>query len=776
MVNRGFVVDTHLLRELGDLLVGRDSTAVLELVKNGYDADARVVTIHAGQLDSPESAMFVVADDGNGMTFERFNSAFLRIAGRDKESGQRLSPKFRRAYTGQKGIGRLASQKIAKTLTITSNPDQSVYTNKASGVTAEIDWEEIDRQDQLNELASGLVVKEVAAQDGATTGTWLLLRSLKKRWTNAEIAKFTYEIQSAVPPEYLLGNNAESLNLCDDALFGAPLVRRTDVGDPGFRVELAGDLAVGDDLWGVASSKFNWCVEIDVADGVARFKITPTLAQVKESPLSTAYSFQYGTVPGLAFQARFYVLENASASRGPLKSFVRNDSGIRVYFEGFRVLPYGERGNDWLGIDRDYRGGVRRYTIAVDETNSDLLDVDDKEALVALGNTAYYGAVFLTDAGTQGLESLVNREGFVPGPVFDEIRKIVTDGVRLSVRVRRSLHNISSLEVPGVPEVSNNDGEQPSGLSSTANRREAAVPFNLLSRTVPGSEVREKIRNARSAIAELEVTETGGQGEQTFQVVAEGFRAATSVLRGLESIQPELRTLAGVGLQLGAFIHDVNGMLGSAKTIRQLLSRAIDETENRDLRRRLQITLRSADELAHTLSRQSSFLTDVMTSDSRRRRSRIILQERLDAVVKFLEVPLEKSSIAVRSSIGHALKTPPMFPSEITILLTNLMTNAIKNAGQDGQIWVDCESLSEDRIRVTLSNSGNAIDLEESERWFLPFESTTVGVDEALGQGLGLGLPIVRAIVDDYDGWVQFVPPRHEAATSIEVEIGKFGG
>jgi HSP90 family molecular chaperone len=104
MAKTGFIVDTHLLRELGDLLVGRDSTAVLELVKNGYDADATLVRIHAQHLNEPESAVLTVEDNGNGMTASRFRSAFLTIAGRDKETGERVSPRYKRAYTGQKGV------------------------------------------------------------------------------------------------------------------------------------------------------------------------------------------------------------------------------------------------------------------------------------------------------------------------------------------------------------------------------------------------------------------------------------------------------------------------------------------------------------------------------------------------------------------------------------------------------------------------------------------------------------------------------------------------
>ena len=82
--NLNFTVDTHLLRELGELLVGRDSTAVIELVKNSYDADATVVRLHACNLRDPQVAELIVEDNGNGMTLDRFRTAFLRIAGRDR--------------------------------------------------------------------------------------------------------------------------------------------------------------------------------------------------------------------------------------------------------------------------------------------------------------------------------------------------------------------------------------------------------------------------------------------------------------------------------------------------------------------------------------------------------------------------------------------------------------------------------------------------------------------------------------------------------------------
>src|SRR5437667_12551478 len=115
-----FTVDTHLFRELGELLVGRDSTALVELIKNSYDADATNVTVTAHRLASPGSAEIRIKDDGVGMSPEEFERGFLRIAARTKEEGERRSGRFKRRFTGAKGIGRLAAHKLARKMEVKS--------------------------------------------------------------------------------------------------------------------------------------------------------------------------------------------------------------------------------------------------------------------------------------------------------------------------------------------------------------------------------------------------------------------------------------------------------------------------------------------------------------------------------------------------------------------------------------------------------------------------------------------------------------------------------
>jgi signal transduction histidine kinase len=127
--------------------------------------------------------------------------------------------------------------------------------------------------------------------------------------------------------------------------------------------------------------------------------------------------------------------------------------------------------------------------------------------------------------------------------------------------------------------------------------------------------------------------------------------------------------------------------------------------------------------------------------------------------------------VRIEDDLPADLKTPPMFPAEVGVMLTNLLTNAVKNAGSPGIVRVAGATLGVRGATLFIHNTGVAVDLEEAERWFLPFESTTVEVNEVLGQGLGLGLPITRALVEDYRGTIRFVTPPPGFATSIRVDL-----
>src|SRR5687767_9533872 len=97
-----FTIESRIVRELGERLVKQPEVALVELIKNAYDADAKTCTV---LYDVPNS--ITVSDDGHGMTLSAFKGSWMRIGTSAKEDHP-LSRVFQRVITGEKGIGRFA--------------------------------------------------------------------------------------------------------------------------------------------------------------------------------------------------------------------------------------------------------------------------------------------------------------------------------------------------------------------------------------------------------------------------------------------------------------------------------------------------------------------------------------------------------------------------------------------------------------------------------------------------------------------------------------------
>ena len=108
--------------------------------------------------------------------------------------------------------------------------------------------------------------------------------------------------------------------------------------------------------------------------------------------------------------------------------------------------------------------------------------------------------------------------------------------------------------------------------------------------------------------------------------------------------------------------------------------------------------------------------------------------------------------------------------TELSGIFTNLVSNAVKFADRGGRIRVHAAT-AEDMMVVTVENSGSQVDITRSARLFEAFQSTTERPDAVLGQGMGMGLTITRAFVQEYGGTIEFVTPSRGYATSIRFEI-----
>ena len=113
-----FRANAHLLKLLGDELIGDDRLAVFELVKNSYDANALSVDVTLNlEVESPN---IVIWDHkGFGMTKDDILNKWMEVGTNSKRNDNKVrTPELNRLPLGEKGVGRLAVHKLGKKLTI----------------------------------------------------------------------------------------------------------------------------------------------------------------------------------------------------------------------------------------------------------------------------------------------------------------------------------------------------------------------------------------------------------------------------------------------------------------------------------------------------------------------------------------------------------------------------------------------------------------------------------------------------------------------------------
>lgn len=772
-----FSVDTHLFRELGELLVGRDSTALLELIKNCYDADATSIVVSAVDLDNSDRGRIVIRDNGCGMDEKRFREGFLRIASRFKETGTRRSDHFQRRYTGSKGIGRLAAHKLAKYMEVSSVRGKPRKQAKEI-INATIDWDRIEAKDTLGQLTNEITLRSEELAKPAPSGTTITLSRLRRPWTDKERTRFVAECRSFQAPVALSDPLPATVFGKEILLFETPMIRDTENEDPGCEIKLEGEFGEGDHYWDNLVAVTGWAMEIDCKTDktIVKYVIVPSKKTKKDFPDAGRREFEHphpDPKNGPFFQSRILIRDDKINDKN-VRDWSQRTSGIRVYLEGFRVLPYGDVGDDWLSLDAN----VGRRSWERDKLTQTIIDKETDEAgdweLSVLTNRSYTGGVFLTQEDAPTLRMLVNREGFVAEREYDTLVEILKRAIDLATRTRAAAKYPKRQK-----EKAYKRAEQPQQLLLPVPvTPPSTIPTKPLSEMEPPAAIANATAQAIGSVQEARrLITAGGQDEQVIHQLVMTQSAIAEVITAADRIGDSaaiLRVLASLGTQMASFVHEINSLLSTAVAIHEAIGRLrTDKTIASETRTKLQPVYQSTGDLRRQIERQAAYMVEITSTDARRRRSRQPLRERFDVAARLVTPAIERREITLTNDIPQKLKTPAMFSAEVTVVFTNILTNAVKAAGKGGQIRAWGESRLSGRTAVVVENTGVAVDLKDADRWFRAFESTTAEIDSSLGQGMGLGLTITRDLLEQYGATIQFVAPQKGFATAVEIQFSE---
>lgn len=732
-----FTTDAGLIDRLGRELVGRQETALIELVKNSYDADARQVTV------TLERDALVIEDDGTGMTRDELVAGFLRLASTLKVTEPK-SRVYGRQRAGRKGIGRFSTQRLGRMLRL-----RTWVNDRDPGLELIVDWQNFASGRNLTEIPVYL-----AQGPTAKPGTIIRIEGLRDEWSDAQIRRCWRRLLALQQP------------------FPVVPVEHRPKEDPGFKVSFVRNGGLFDDPELVVDfqseilAHHHAIIEFRVDDGgVAEWRIAQnrfgpdrSWSRIHHQHRDRSDPPPYAVLRNIAMKAHYFILlPNLMPSLvfSRVRDALPKEGGIRLYRNGFRVVPYGEPGNDWLHLDQIYaqRGAV----------------------LAPIANRNFFGVIEVSDPEGQQFDEHTSREGLIETEAFRELTELAT-----------------AVLATAVNRINEDRGRKTSAGGTT--QRKAADALDKLrdaARVAFEAEGKAQMR-AEGQGADNKPTPSTGHSDSAASIaeVTSGHESTANLLKEsielLEQQQAELadeaallRLLATLGLTTSEFSHET-GMTFEAV---RMDFQAVFETalRARPGDKEFATQAERANAMLARLDALTAYLNELASARSIRQLAPVSVSKAIQDFQIGVKKLAEKAGIAldIETPDYDPLFTKPMHAAEIASILLNLFSNSLKALrSTDGgrRIYVKAEREGEGWLIMRFSDSGDGIPEENREKVFDLFFTTRIAAPATASNaeqfsGTGLGLWIVHQIVSKVGGDIEVIDSQEGFSTCLEVRL-----
>ena len=420
--NLQFRVSAELKNILGRDLITSPDIAILELVKNSYDAHATKVEI------TFDKDYLCIADNGKGMTKDDLINKWLFVAYSAKSDGtedKSYRSKFKRHYAGAKGIGRMSCDRLAQNLTLTTRSEES------KTEVLHVDWSvfEKNRQTEFDTVDIPHETLDTIPQFplGYLTGTILEFTGLHTPWSRDDIKRLRKSLEKMINP------------------FSGT--------DDNFQIEIiAPEMREEDSQMESKHDKVNGIIENSIAD-VLKLKTTQIESHIQGGTIHTVLKDRGILMYEIEEpNTDFSQLDSASISlfflnRAAKYSFTSmmgvqpvSYGNVLLFRNGFRILPYGEWNDDSWGLNQRQQQGYNRFLGTRDLFGRVDIETDNPELIKEVSSRD--GGLIETEASQQLMEyfTLIHRrlERYVVGVLWGEgfLRKeyFVSQGHALDAR------------------------------------------------------------------------------------------------------------------------------------------------------------------------------------------------------------------------------------------------------------------------------------------------------------------------------------------------------
>ncbi|MCY4046696.1 MAG: ATP-binding protein [Candidatus Dadabacteria bacterium] len=747
-----FTVSARSARLIGRENIANQEGAIIELVKNSYDADANLCILFFDGNDT-----LYIIDDGDGMTDEVIRNHWMVIGTSNKEAN--IISQKERVRTGAKGIGRFALDRLGSKCIMTTKPK-----GKKHGYIWNVDWQAFESNSALTigDIKASLSTKENLnqkevvlstlpktqgiEQTGFKNGTILQIDQLRDNWDKKDFDKLFNNLRSLIPP--LEANDFSIYLLCseypDD--YGEISSLVCDDYDYKLVAKVFSNQNVEIKIWRNETDIESLPPKFFQQNGMREYPFDKNTFEkgyfqqnktLKE--LLPGFEDQHQTLKTIGkFSFTFYFMKRTTNTNDSTKYFYKDfnarlrrkwlnqHGGIRIYRDKFRVRPYGEPespATDWLGLatrqalspaavsrKRDWR--VRDFNIA--------------------------GIVEISRRDNPDLEDQANREGIQENKTFSLFKEVLV-GIIATFEDDRSY--IAS---------------EMSKLTPKEETKEKVKEIKEALKNKPHDDDTEEIQTLLSRIDDIErELEDSLNDQQILRVLASNGAMVASFVHELHNIEKELKH------RFKEFRKDILPPFINKEEIEKTPDyknpfKRIDEMEKTD----------------QTLLGWMQFALGAIKNDKRKRK-KIKIKDYFRSLEKMWKFHLDDRQ--VNMVVCHPENDIELkaFEVDLMTVFNNLIINSIdafmrNDAPEKREIHIAYND-ENDSIKFSYKDSGPGLlkEIDKPERIFDMLFTTKRDKSTGYEIGSGIGMWLVQSTIKDYNGNLKLKRPRN----GFELEI-----
>lgn len=754
-----FNVNAYTARLIGRENVSKLEGAILEIVKNAYDADAKVICLYYSNAKD----MLYIMDNGVGMTEEVIRNHWMTIGNSSKKES--YTTKEKRIQTGAKGIGRFALDRIADKCNMLTISDEG-------GIEWIVDWNEFNGKKNISDVKAKLYDSDEKLLEYVGTSQWnneemaqymetlefngkgtaFCLSGLHDIWDVKTMQKLHNHFETLLPPDVvkdfkiflfddttdkedaeIVSANLDSydykieFNLCEEVLTIELFRNEFDFGEK--EKQIFAEIGFSQEEQQYFHGK--------------KKKIETSLQKIKEK------GNYIGNIDGTLYFNKISADKEDTEkffykSIVGRKNYTKEFGGIKIYRDHFRVRPYGEYGDndfDWLELS-----GRRNKSPA---------GLGHPTGKWRVGAEQIIGIVNISRENSN-LEDAANRNGIQEGKGFAQLKNIILNVILEFERDRQSVGRVLAQykkdqdAIEAEKERLRLLAEQRQRWEEEQRRKQQQIQNNEEDEGVIDASSQGKIEADRKMEASAPVVNP----TEVVELIESMEEKQEQELQELRDENKMLQTLATTGIITNMFMHEIRTLTNN---IGQELDAAYEAIKyDKDFDYAFE-NIKQAITFKKHFASWFGVTIESIRKDKRKRKTNNI-KEMLTLFIQTWKSILGRTGVSLIFECDEDIEFR-CFEFDIENIISNLFSNSLKSFDREMDSILEKREIKlniqgkEEGFILCYEDSGWGLIPRFKERPDLilePFEcENTVDGEE---EGTGMGMWIVNKTVLEYNG------------------------